>query len=572
MRIKLGIFLALLLAFPAQAQLSKSTITALVASQFPDQTTGAITPAIMRSFFLNLINSYQQYSGVNAQVGTSYTIAASDYGQVVTFNNGSAIAVTLPQATGSFSTFNTFVSNLGSGLVTVTPTVSTINGNSSITIPSNTNLWIVSDGTNYQVIRSLGAGGSNHSVAINTSGALNWKVISDCQDTTGNHINYTQSTDVWSCGVSLPAGVPQNTLLAVIANRTVLNTDCGGTIQLGTGSTGFFTLTLPSVSGFPATCRVDFTNADTGRGKALSGFPNAFNSILWPLQSGSVEIVNGAWAAVHTPGRWLVPSSQTFNINHASGSDASDGLGTGATAFATIQHCVNVIVSQIDGNNFNNICALVAETFTEIVTCSTSPVGSLLITLVGTASTSLATVDTFVWNLSSGGVGLSVIDNCRMNVSGFKFTGASNPFFMLARTAASIDFGNIDFAAASGGFGLHILVQPFGTVTAVSNYWITGNFDTHVNIQGLGTYADAVLTTMPNALTWTTGFYVASHNSYMNVGNATFTGTGSSTGSTGTQCAISYNATMFKGSMTVPGSVAPICNTATSATFGGQIQ
>ena len=40
---------------------------------------------------------------VNAQTGTSYTVLSTDACKLVTFSNGSAIAVTLPQATGSFA-------------------------------------------------------------------------------------------------------------------------------------------------------------------------------------------------------------------------------------------------------------------------------------------------------------------------------------------------------------------------------------------------------------------------------------------------------------------------------------
>src|SRR5262249_3277946 len=41
------------------------------------------------------------------------------------------------------------------------------------------------------------------------------------------------------------------------ANDTILNTDCYKTVQEGTGSSGFFTVTFPSVSGFPTDCVVD---------------------------------------------------------------------------------------------------------------------------------------------------------------------------------------------------------------------------------------------------------------------------------------------------------------------------
>lgn len=154
----------LLLAFlvfasaPAWAQQNKTTLTTEVSTNFPDNTTGAITPAVTRTFFNNLVNSFQQYTGVNPQTGTTYTFSPNDYGQLVTFTNGSAVAVTLPQATGTFATWNAIASNLGSGSVTITPTTSTINGASTLVLGQNQGAVIVSDGANYQVYKGFGTG------------------------------------------------------------------------------------------------------------------------------------------------------------------------------------------------------------------------------------------------------------------------------------------------------------------------------------------------------------------------------------------------------------------------------
>src|SRR5258707_11523881 len=69
-------------------------------------------------------------------------------------------------------------------------------------------------------------------------------------------------------------GIDTNSLgnggVPVTANYTIATTDAGKTIQAGTGSTGFFTITVPSVSGFPANTVVILTNGDTvtPRGKA----------------------------------------------------------------------------------------------------------------------------------------------------------------------------------------------------------------------------------------------------------------------------------------------------------------
>ena len=89
---------------------------------------------------------------VNAQTGTSYTVVSSDQGKLITFNNGSAVAVTMPQAgiTNNFQAGATVeFFNLGSGTVTVTPTTSTINGNATLLLPTGYGAIVRSDGTNY---------------------------------------------------------------------------------------------------------------------------------------------------------------------------------------------------------------------------------------------------------------------------------------------------------------------------------------------------------------------------------------------------------------------------------------
>ena len=87
---------------------------------------------------------------VNAQTGTTYTVLGSDRSKLVTLKNASAVAVTLPQAGASFPAgwIATF-SNQGAGTVTITPTTSTINGVSSVTLLAGQSLDIISDGTNY---------------------------------------------------------------------------------------------------------------------------------------------------------------------------------------------------------------------------------------------------------------------------------------------------------------------------------------------------------------------------------------------------------------------------------------
>jgi hypothetical protein len=101
---------------------------------------------------------------INPQTGTTYTYTQSDFNKLVTFDNASAISATLPQA-GSGGNFGsgwwTESENLGAGTVTITPTTSTIDGASTITLTTNQGVQIVSDGVNYFTQRGMGGGGGS---------------------------------------------------------------------------------------------------------------------------------------------------------------------------------------------------------------------------------------------------------------------------------------------------------------------------------------------------------------------------------------------------------------------------
>lgn len=91
---------------------------------------------------------------INTQTGTTYTVVATDASKFVTFSNASPVAVTLPQAgsvSGTFFPYQTssWFLNLGAGLVTITPTTSTINGAATLVLNQGDGARIVSDGTNY---------------------------------------------------------------------------------------------------------------------------------------------------------------------------------------------------------------------------------------------------------------------------------------------------------------------------------------------------------------------------------------------------------------------------------------
>lgn len=125
---------------------------------------------------------------VNAQTGTTYTYLSGDRKKLVTHTNGSAIAGTLPQATGAFGAdWYTWVENRGAGTLTITPTTSTIDGAASLALTTNQGCLIVSDGTNYFTMRGVGGSGGG-SAAFSyewiPAGAMTPSVTGGCQSLT----------------------------------------------------------------------------------------------------------------------------------------------------------------------------------------------------------------------------------------------------------------------------------------------------------------------------------------------------------------------------------------------------
>ncbi len=93
---------------------------------------------------------------VNPQTGVNYAYLTGDKGKDVTRSNAAAMADTIPQAgsTGFANGWWTSVTNVGGTQLTITPTTSTIEGRASLILGPGQGAKIISDGTNYTIIRT----------------------------------------------------------------------------------------------------------------------------------------------------------------------------------------------------------------------------------------------------------------------------------------------------------------------------------------------------------------------------------------------------------------------------------
>lgn len=158
---------------------------------------------------------------INAQTGTTYAVQTTDLGKLLTFTNGSAVAVSIAQAVGGFAApFFFDIACLGSstGSVTLTSAVSTIDGASTLVLPPGTSCRVVSDGVNYQIQRGIGRIAQ---IAVSETGVVATGTTALPFD---NTIPQNTEGDQYMSLVFVPTNAASTLLVSVIANIASSNT------------------------------------------------------------------------------------------------------------------------------------------------------------------------------------------------------------------------------------------------------------------------------------------------------------------------------------------------------------
>lgn len=176
---------------------------------------------------------------INAQTGTTYAIADGDRGKFVTAFNAAAQAYSIAQA-GTASAFAngwyTTIYNKSTnalGIVTVTPTTSTINGSATLAIAPGQTATIVSDGTNYQAtvsgpgsVTSVGLTSTDLSVSgspVTTSGSITANIATNAVTNAklAQMTTKTYKANV-TAGTADPTDVSQAGMLAALRQTTLI--------------------------------------------------------------------------------------------------------------------------------------------------------------------------------------------------------------------------------------------------------------------------------------------------------------------------------------------------------------
>jgi hypothetical protein len=248
---------------------------------------------------------------INAQTGTSYTVLSTDAAKLVTFSNGSAVAVTLPQATGDFAAgFSFGVQNKGVGTATITPTTSTINGGASLAIATNQGCWITSDGTNYQV---------DSCTALGPSGV---------SSITGTANQITASASTGAVTLSLPANLQTTTLALNGCTIGALGLCVNGAI---TSTSGDLTIIASGDFVFNGRGRITSPGSNVIQIGGDSSAAPAAQSLFFQNAAGT-NIAAAATATIVGPlaTGTGVPGDLVFQTGVAVGSGASGSTATNA--------------------------------------------------------------------------------------------------------------------------------------------------------------------------------------------------------------------------------------------------
>lgn len=254
--------------------------------------------------------------------------------------------------------------------------------------------------------------------------------------TASSALTWTTNTG-FGCN-TISGGGSGGSISSQTANYTITTGDCGNAIQAGTGGNTFFTITLPAITGFTAGCEVTIKNADTTRGKRLSGFPSDLSTILWPLQTARVKVnaAATAWIATQDPGRWQMPAQITFHVDVTNGSNSNDGLATGAgNALQTAQAAYNYIMNQADTQTTSPIIAMTcAQTHTAALQMGGVPLGTNLIQVSPDGNC------TFTW--SNSGACIIISDLAELDLRLNQYGSSGNATFA-CNTANSVQNGAI---------------------------------------------------------------------------------------------------------------------------------
>jgi hypothetical protein len=216
------------------------------------------------------------------------------------------------------------------------------------------------------------------------------------------------------------------------SNHTIANTDCNAIVQMGTGSTGQLTATLPgATTGFADGCKFwvyngDAYSAGNARGKILSNFPSECFYILFPHQVCEITVSNSAFVVTRPQGRWQQAGAAIYAAN--AGSNTSNDCLSLATACQTLTKLMSIIYNNVDNqNSMPTLFLKGGDTFSECITAQGQLTGvnvGLIASSTGTGTAGGATWGN-VTGACPGNALFTIADNAEWQVQNLFITNGS---------------------------------------------------------------------------------------------------------------------------------------------------
>lgn len=270
-----------------------------------------------------------------------------------------------------------------------------------------------------------------------------------------------------------------------IKDYTLAPVDCGQQVQLGTGATGQFTLTIPNSSEFVTPCVVRIINSDASRGKIIAGLNGVKK--LYPTQSFDLAVLNGAWSVTRYPNKFEITGSTTFYVDAAAGSDSNDCLapGTGAcanSAQAMADIARNAVLHGVAVIQWG--CTLAPCTYVNAPFSAQSYIGGGSITLQGDTKTPTNIAMSCSTLCGAGLFSFSNITGGIWNIQGFSITSSAPGVHGIIATGAGplVTFSAINFGTLAGKAS-HISCPIQCRINSGGNYVISGGAISHIDCQ-----------------------------------------------------------------------------------------
>lgn len=242
---------------------------------------------------------------VNAQTGTTYTVATTDLGKTITCSNASAVTVTVNTGLSSLATGARLnIVNVGAGLVTIAASGTTISG-SPLTLAQYKGATLLKTGTNAYVMLPF----SGSSAAVATGGTESTLTNPD-----GDGKNYRLHTFTANGNLVVTVAGWIRVLIAGSGGKGYTN----GTQAAGGGGGGFFD---------------GWMWAPVGTLPAVIGAAQATAATDGNLSSFNGEIQGGGGGGRNGTGTNVLPPGGGGSGGGVGVSGTADGAGAGGTLY-----------------------------------------------------------------------------------------------------------------------------------------------------------------------------------------------------------------------------------------------